>query len=357
MLLVFANEFMPIFKHIERFFPPEWYPQQAVMLTWPHVDSDWASMLPIVEPVFIEIAAQIAAREHLIVGCFNEAHLEHVRQALSFINASRLHFYLVPSDDTWARDHGPISVFKGENKILLDFVFNGWGNKFNADRDNQISQTLHEQGAFGNVDFSSIPFVLEGGSIEVDGEGTLLTTARCLLAKTRNTGLNQTEIETKLRDFLGVSRFLWLEHGFLAGDDTDSHIDTLARFTDANTICYVDCDDPEDEHYQELQKMYEALKQFKNYQGNPYRLIPLPWPSPKYNAVGQRLPATYANFLIINEAVLVPTYRDIKDKEALKQVQFCFPDREIIGIDCLPLIEQGGSLHCVTMQFPRGISI
>lgn len=338
------------FQNTHYFLPPEWYPQQAVMLTWPHSDSDWASKLDFVEPVFIEIARHIAVREALIIACFDQTHLQHVQRSLSFIDSSRVHFYVVPSDDTWARDHGPISVFDGKHKILLDFIFNGWGNKFSAHRDNQVSQMLHQQGAFGEVDFSSIDFVLEGGSIESDGQGTLLTTKRCLLAETRNPGLNQIEIEAKLASLFGISRFLWLENGFLAGDDTDSHIDTLARFTDSNTICYASCDDRQDEHYQTLQKMYEELKNFKDYQGNPYRLVPLPWPSAKYNAAGQRLPATYANFLIINGAVLVPIYRDPQDKEALKQIQRCFPNREIMGIDCLPLIEQGGSLHCVTMQ-------
>ncbi len=332
------------------FLPPEWAKQQGVMLTWPHADSDWAPLLDYVEPVFVEIAHQIIKRENLIITCFDEAHLQRITSLLSSCDIANTHFYVVPSDDTWARDHGPITIFNGENKVLLDFTFNGWGNKFSAKRDNQISKNLYQQGAFSEAELCSIDFVLEGGSIEVDGQGTLLTTERCLLAKTRNPLLNKSEIENKLRDFLGVQRFLWLKHGFLAGDDTDSHIDTLARFTDADTICYVHCDDPKDEHYSELNQMAAELKEFSNYLGNPYRLIKLPWPAPKYNVNGQRLPASYANFLIINGAVLMPTYRDPKDKESLQQLQVCFPNHEIVGIDCLPLIEQGGSLHCVTMQ-------
>jgi len=334
------------------FLPPEWYPQQGIMLTWPHSNSDWASTLNIVEPVFVELARQIALRETLVISCFDQNHLKHVREVLSCIDASSIHFYVVSSNDTWARDHGPITLLKDESKVVLDFIFNGWGNKFIADEDNQITQKLYQQGAFGPAEFCPIDFVLEGGSIEVDGEGTLLTTKRCLLAETRNPYLSQFEIEKKLQDFLGVKRFLWLEHGFLAGDDTDSHIDTLARFTDANTICYIKCDDPTDDHYVELKKMEEELKNFKNYQGNPYRLIALPWPSPKYNKSLQRLPATYANFLIINSAVLVPVYNDARDQEALAQIKLCFPSRKIVGINCLPLIAQGGSLHCVTMQLP-----
>ena len=334
------------------FLPPEWYPQQGIMLTWPHAKSDFGATLSVVESVFIELARQIILQESLIISCFDQNHVEHVSEALSFLDLSSIHFYIVPSNDTWARDHGPITVLKNGNKVVLDFIFNGWGNKFVADKDNEITQKLYHQGAFSHAELYSIDFILEGGSIEVDGEGTLLTTKRCLLAKTRNPQLTQADIEKKLGELLGIHRFLWLENGFLRGDDTDSHIDTLARFTDANTICYVKCDDPKDEHYAELKKMEEELENFKNFQGNPYRLIPLPWPSPKHNKINQRLPATYANFLIINSAVLVPIYNDLQDKEALKQIKYCFPDREIIGINCLPLIEQGGSLHCVTMQLP-----
>jgi agmatine deiminase len=334
------------------FLPPEWYPQSAILLTWPHRDSDWAPLLERVEPVFVKIACQIAAHQHVIIACFDEAHRQHVASILASCLMSHIHLYVVPSDDAWARDHGPITVFSGKKKILLDFIFNGWGNKFSAARDNQVTKNLYQQGAFDSDQFSIIDFVLEGGSIEVDGKGALLTTKRCLLSSTRNPTLSQGEIEAKLAKLFGIERFLWLEHGFLAGDDTDSHIDTLARFTDPETICYVDCDDPQDEHYVELNLMLKELKNFKNYQGKPYRLVPLPWPSAKYNAKKERLPATYANFLIANQVVLAPIYQDVMDEKALAQLQDCFPSRKVIGIDCLPLIEQGGSLHCVTMQMP-----
>lgn len=322
------------------------------MLTWPHAKSDWAPILNAVEEVFVQIAHRIAERQPLLIVCFDKAHKDRIHAILSPFLPQKIDFYIVRSDDTWVRDYGPLTILKDEKKELLDFVFNGWGNKFPAPNDNRVTRELDEQGAFGYVPLCSIDYVLEGGSIEVDGEGTLLTTARCLLAKTRNPHLSRAEIEKKLMTLLGVQRFLWLEHGFLAGDDTDSHIDTLARFTDPNTICYVRCDDEQDEHYAELHLMEAELKNFNNSQGVPYKLVPLPWPSPKYNAQGQRLPATYANFLIINHAVLVPTYQDEKDKVALQRIQSCFLDREVIGIDCTALIQQGGSLHCVTMQLP-----
>ena len=189
----------------------------------------------------------------------------------------------------------------------------------------------------------------------MDGSGTLLTTARCLLAPTRNPKLTQDGLEARLKELLGLDRILWLQHGHLTGDDTDSHIDTLARFCDARTIAYVACADPDDEHHAELKAMEEELRALRAADGRPYRLVPLPWPRARYDDDGRRLPATYANFLIINGAVLVPTYDDPADGPALARLRECFPGREIIGVDCLPLIYQYGSLHCVTMQLPEGV--
>ena len=335
------------------FLPPEWYPQQAVLLTWPHIHSDWRLVLQEVEPVFIEIASRIAELEPLILVCYDEPHRRHIQSILPSQVIKNIHFYTVPSDDTWARDHGPLSVIADQKLRVLDFTFNGWGHKFSAARDNEITKQLQQQGAFGACEIMPIELVLEGGSIEVDGQGTLLTTTHCLLADNRNPHLNRFEIEKQLSGVFDVHRFLWLNHGFLKGDDTDSHIDTLARFTDPHTICYVRCDDPQDEHYGELRLMEEELQQFQDYQGNPYRLIPLPWPSAKYHVDGWRLPATYANFLVINGAILMPTYRDPMDEKASIQLKKCFPTREIIGIDCIPIIQQGGSLHCLTMQIPQ----
>lgn len=336
------------------FLPPEWHPQEAVLLTWPHEESDWATVLPQVEPVFIEIASQILARQRLMIACCDASQQRRVQTLLSTY-PGQLDCYVVPSNDTWARDHGPITVLAGKNRWLLDFTFNGWGNKFVADKDNQITTQLVLQGAFEAMSHLPLGFVLEGGSIEVNGQGTLLTTSRCLLANTRNPTLSRAEIEKKLSVWFGVNHFLWLEHGFLAGDDTDSHIDTLARFIDAHTICYVHCDDKTDEHYIELQKMANELKEFRDDKGYPYRLVPLPFPSAKYDEQHRRLPATYANFLFINDAVLVPMYDDPQDSVALAQLKSCFPDREVVGIPCLPLIAQGGSLHCLTMQIPRAV--
>jgi agmatine deiminase len=339
------------------YLPPEWAPQSGVQLTWPHAGSDWAPILHEVEPVFVNIARAVGRFEKLVVACHDEAVRQHVDSLLKAagVATSQYRLYVAPANDTWARDHGPITVLCQNEPLLLDYGFNGWGGKYPADLDNQITRRLHALGAFGDTPIEYVDLILEGGSIEVDGSGTLLTTERCLLATTRNPKLTRAQIEKQLAGQLGLTRFLWLKNGYLAGDDTDSHIDTLARLCDRDTIAYVACDDPADEHYAELKAMEDELKAFRTPSDQPYRLVALPWPKAKLDEDGQRLPATYANFLIINGAVLVPTYQDSADAEALRRLQTCFPDRQIIGIDCLPLIWQHGSLHCVTMQLPAGV--
>jgi len=341
------------------YLPPEWAPQSGVMLTWPHAQSDWAPILHQVEPVFSAIAAAIARFEIVLIACHDEAVRAQVAAWLrsAGLPEARLRLFVAPANDTWARDHGPITVLCQGEASLLDFGFNGWGGKYAHDLDNLITRRLHAQNAFGDAPLEIVDLILEGGSIEVDGQGTLLTTTRCLLSATRNPGRTRAQIEMELAERLGITRFLWLEHGYLAGDDTDSHIDTLARLCDAHTIAYVACDDPADEHYAELRAMEKELQAFRTATGQPYRLVALPWPRPRFDDEGARMPATYANFLIINGAVLVPTYDDPADPVVLERLRSCFPERQVIGIDCLPLIYQHGSLHCVTMQIPASVSL
>jgi agmatine deiminase len=336
--------------------PAEWERQDGVLLTWPHAQSDWASTLAQVEPVFVAIAREVAARERLLVCARDPAHCRHIKALLGAagVPAARLRIEIVPSNDTWARDHGPITVIEADGPRLLDFVFNGWGGKFEAALDDRIPEQLCARGAFGDRERERVDFVLEGGGIESDGAGTLLTTVPCQFHPGRNRGWSRPRIEAELRVRLGVQRVLWLEHGHLEGDDTDSHIDTLARLCDPRTIAYVHCDDPRDAHFAELAAMEAELQAWRDVRGEPYTLVPLPWPEAKRATDGRRLPASYANFLVINGAVLVPTYRDAADLTALARIAGCFPGREVVGIDCLPLIEQGGSLHCLTMQFPAG---
>jgi agmatine deiminase len=267
-----------------------------------------------------------------------------------------VHLVVCDSNDTWARDHGAITVLNGQEALLLDFVFNGWGLKFPADKDNLISGKLQRAGVL-RAPIQAGGLVLEGGGIESNGAGTLLTTAECLLSPNRNPHLSQADIEAQLKQLFGMQQVIWLHHGYLAGDDTDSHIDTLARFCSEDTIAYVRCDDPTDEHYGALSAMEAELQAARLPDGRPFRLVALPWPDACYDADGQRLPATYANFLIINGAVLVPTYEVPQDAAALEVLKGLFPDHEVIGINCRALIEQHGSLHCVTMQFPEAVGI
>lgn len=340
---------------------PEWAPQCGVMLSWPAAHTDWVDILDEAEASYVEIACAIALRETCVIVCHDAAHREHILGRLRprAVNERNLRFVHAPYNDTWIRDYGPVTVGTGTvgnaGKLLLrDFSFNGWGRKFEARLDDAVTRVLAAQGLF-RPDIDSVPLFLEGGGIETDGRGTLLTTSACLLSPMRNPQLDRAATERELRRTLGVERVLWLEHGHLAGDDTDSHIDTLARFCDERTLCYVACDDRDDEHYDDLAAMADELAALRDADGAPYTLVPLPWPAGKYAPDGHRLPASYVNFLIINGAVLVPTYRDNADPEVLATLARCFPAHDVIGIDCLPLIQQHGSLHCVTMQLPAGV--
>ena len=319
--------------------PAEWEPQSAVQLTWPHEATDWAPILPEITAVYEEMAREIKKREPLIIVDD------------------------IPHNDTWARDHGFITVEETSDLrpqtsdlILLDFCFNGWGEKFEAGLDNQINKHLFDKGIVKGQYESHLDFVLEGGSIESDGKGTVFTTTCCLMAPHRNQPLTQQEIEARLKEYLGAERIVWINHGSLIGDDTDGHIDTLVRICPDDTLLYTGGDDD----HPDLARMEEELKTLRTLDGRPYRLLKLPLPRPIYEKVqsskfkvqSERLPATYANYLVINGAVLVPTYNQPDlDAEAMRIIQQAFPDREIVGIDCCAVIKQHGSLHCCTMQY------
>jgi agmatine/peptidylarginine deiminase len=337
---------------MQTFSPPEWYPQSGIQIAWPHSNTDWCDMLEEVIRCYVSFSKEILKREKLLIVC---PEADEVTKYFSQEEQKNLIVVEMKTNDTWARDHAAISVFTDGKPTVIDFGFNAWGLKFAANFDNQITGKLYEQGIFRpEVKYHhQLNFILEGGSVESDGKGTILTTSDCLTAPNRNQPMSENEIESHLKKVFGANRVLWLSHGYLAGDDTDNHIDTLARFCDENTIAYVKCDDENDEHLDELQKMEAQLRSFVNFEGNPYQLIALPMADAVFFE-GYRLPATYANFLIINGAVLVPTYQSPKDEVAKAQLQKAFPDREIVGIDCCSLIKQHGSLHCVTMQYPKG---
>jgi agmatine deiminase len=327
--------------------PAEWEKQHMVQLTLPHADTDWADCLEEALACFVRIAAAIVPYQKVLIVARN---LEQARPLFAPLDQSKLLFAELDNNDTWARDHGGITILEAGQPVVLDFVFNGWGLKFAADKDNLLTAQLHRMGLLKG-EYRHGGMVLEGGGIESDGHGTLLTTEECLLSPNRNPHWSKAEIEAQLKACFGLERVLWLKNGFLSGDDTDSHIDTLARLCAPDTIAYVKCDDPTDEHFEALRAMETELKAFRTAEGEPYQLVPLPWPDACYADNGHRLPATYANFLIINGAVLVPVYGVPQDEAALAALQPVFPDRSIIGVDCRVLIEQHGSLHCVTMQY------
>ncbi|MEN7550968.1 agmatine deiminase family protein [Rapidithrix thailandica] len=338
---------------IKKILPAEWATQSAVMLTWPHTQTDWVELLDEVLPAFVQIAKEISQRQQLLIVCADKC---QIQKQLTGCNLSNIRLVEVPSNDTWARDHGPLTIREGEQWKLLNFEFNGWGQKFEAALDNEITKHLFDQSVFQpEVLLENIPFVLEGGSVESDGKGTIMTTTQCMLSPFRNPGFTKEQIEEKVKAYFGAERVLWLENGHLEGDDTDAHIDTLARFCDAETIAYVQCTDRQEPHYEGLKKMEEELQQFRTASGMPYRLVPLPFATAVYNEDGERLPATYANFLIINGAILAPVYGAQEDEEVIQALQVAFPKHEIIPVNCRAVIEQNGSLHCLTMQFPEGV--
>jgi len=333
--------------------PAEWEPQDGVLLAWPHAATDWAETLDEVLPVYLQLTAEIAAREQVLIVT-PEPDQVHRQLRIADIDLQRICVSEQPTNDTWCRDFGPLTVYHQNKPELLDFGFNAWGLKFAADLDNQVNRRVHAAGCFGQTPMHTEGLILEGGSLESDGCGTLLTTSQCLLNTNRNPHLDRGQLESLLCERFGLRKILWLHHGWLAGDDTDAHIDTLARLAPEQTIVHLSCDNPDDEHHAELQAMAAELAELRDADNRPFRLLPLPWPNPVYDG-DRRLPATYANFLVINDAVLVPTYADPADTEALKVIGEAFPGRDIVGIDARPLIAQGGSLHCLTMQLPVGV--
>ena len=335
-------------------FPAEWEPQSAILIAWPNADTDWADRLGDVEDTYIAMVAAITRFQPVIV-CVADADVEayaRARLASARVQMDQVRFVEVPYDDTWLRDSGPITLRDGDGFRLMDFRFTGWGGKFDASQDDQLVERLHDLGVFSNSTRQSIDFALEGGAIETDGAGTLLTTWTCL--GERHPGVSRDQLDHTLKQSLAQDRVLWLEHGHLEGDDTDAHIDTLARFAAPDAIVYQACGDPSDSHYPGLQAMAAELAALRTIDGQPYRLFPLPWPAPVLDE-GRRLAASYANFLIVNGAVLMPAYDDPADAEAAAVLQQAFPDREIVQVPCRPLIWQNGSLHCVTMQLPAGL--
>jgi agmatine/peptidylarginine deiminase len=339
-------------RPLQRRLPAEWEAQSQVMLTWPRAGGDFAPLLAAVEDNFERLIATLARFVPVQLNAPPGGGAQLARRlAAAGVVSGQLNITEVESDDVWARDHGPITVVSASGPLHLDFEFNGWGGKFEAAHDNRINRNLAQVGALP-YPLQAVPMVLEGGALESDGRGCLLTTARCVLSSTRNRAMTAARFEQAMAEHLGVERVLWLAHGDLLGDDTDGHIDTLARFCNAETIAYQACEEPGDAHFESLQAMAEELRALRNAHNAPYHLVPLPLPQAIADASGRRLPAGYANFLISNAGVLVPTYGDAADEVALARLRAAFPQHEVVGVDCRALIQQYGSLHCVTMQIP-----
>ena len=343
-----------------RVLPAEWYPQKGVMLTWAHAETDWHPYLNEIYKTLLSLAIAIAKYEKvLVVAQQKEEVLQMLNDELGPQLMQNVTVVECKTNDTWARDHAFITLLEKQNDgsvqpVYMDFQFNGWGKKFESQYDNAINQYLCDNNIIKDKWQDCNHFVLEGGSIESDGEGTIFTTSTCLLAPNRNQPLTKQEIEEQLIGFFNAKRVVWLDHGELIGDDTDGHIDTIVRIAPNDTIVYVGCEDTNDEQYNDFKALKEQLISLKTLDNKPYRLLELPMPKAIYDDENQRLPATYANFLIINNAVILPTYNQPEnDKKAAEVLQEAFPDREIISIDAQIVIEQHGSLHCLTMQIPQ----
>ncbi|KZC43221.1 agmatine deiminase [Rhodanobacter sp. FW510-R12] len=336
--------------------PAEWEPQAAVLIAWPHAGTDWAERLAAVETTYVALAAAVTRFQPLIVVVADAALRAHVQLQLrnAGVDLSKVRFVELPYDDTWLRDSGPITLADAAGGFqLTDFRFTGWGGKFGAAQDDALVAGLVQVGVFGHATHRRIDWALEGGGIESDGAGTVLTTWKCL--HQRHPEQSREAMDAILRDGLHAKRVLWLGHGYLEGDDTDAHIDTLARFAPGERIVYQACDDAADHHHDELRRMGEELAALRTVDGRPYQLYPLPWAQPILDQ-GRRLAASYANYLIVNGAVLVPAYGDAADAEAAHIIGSAHPGREVVQVPCRPLIWQNGSLHCITMQLPAGIA-
>ncbi len=322
----------PVFR-----LPAEWEPQAGVLLAWPHAQTDWADRLRDVERTFAALASAIARHEPVLV-CVADADVRARAQRLledAGIDSSKCRFIEIEYDDTWLRDSGPITLCGPDEFRLLDFRFTGWGGKFQASRDDRLIEGLAAREIFHKADHSRVDWALEGGAIESDGAGTILTTWRCL--HQRHPEQSREQMSRLLCDKLGAQRVLWLERGYLQGDDTDAHIDTLARFAPDDTIVFQACDDASDPHYDELAAMRDELIALRTRHGKPYRLHALPWAKPIFDD-GRRLAASYANYLIVNCAVLVPAYGDPADAQAARIIASAHPGRSVIAVPCRSLI-------------------
>lgn len=333
-------------------FPAEWEKHEATWLTWPYLDDSFPGKMERIYPSYISFIKEISKGEIVRINVPDENEMEKIIDLLLLadVDPSQVEMFLNPTNDVWCRDHGPafiVSSYADAKKAIVNWEFNAWGNKYPADLDNQIPLKI---ATHFNLPVFSPGIVMEGGSVEFNGKGTLITTTACLLNKNRNPQLSQKEIEQYLCNFYGVSQVLWLEDG-IAGDDTDGHVDDITRFVNEDTVVTVVEDNEGDENYKPLQENREKLKNFRLPDGKALKIVELPMPAPQYWEE-RRLPASYANFYICNASVIVPQFRCIQDEIALEILSSVFPDRNIVGIDSTDIVWGLGSFHCLSQQEP-----
>ncbi|HEB7545256.1 TPA: agmatine deiminase family protein [Campylobacter coli] len=319
---------------------PEWSEQEYLMLSLPHEKSDWKPYLGEIIQAYKEFVKATSEFQKVLLIAPNKSDFA------PFENMTNVEFFICDTNDTWIRDFGAIDILEDNHLKALDFTFNAWGNKFQSELDNEVNSKLFKEKF--NEKLTKIDFILEGGSIDFNGEGVMLTSSNCLLNENRNSHLDKSQIEAKLKEIFGLKQIIWLENGFIKGDDTDHHIDTLARFIDKNTIAYSICEDEEDEHYIPLQKMKKELE------ATGFDLVELPLPKPLYYE-GRRLGATYANFVFVNDALIMPFYKDENDEIIKQRLAKALPKRKIIGVDARVFLRQNGSLHCSCQNRFKGL--
>jgi agmatine deiminase len=334
--------------------PAEWAPHRGTWLSWPHRESSWPGKLHTVFPVYAEMVRHLASSEEVHINVSGETMEDEARQILlgADTDLQQVFFHHHPTDDAWCRDHGPIFLQRdganGREELILDWGFNAWGGKYPPfDQDDVIPTRIAAE--FG-IPVESPGIILEGGSIDVNGKGTLITTESCLLNPNRNPQLSRTAIEGYLRDWLGVHHILWLGDG-IEGDDTDGHVDDLTRFTDARTLVTVVEADPRDENFDPLRENVRRLEKMTDQDGRPFKIVTLPMPHPVWYEE-TRLPASYANFYIANSVVLMPAFDPEHDVVARATLQSLFPTRKVVAIDCTDLVWGLGAFHCLTQQWP-----
>lgn len=332
-------------------FPAEWEYPSAIFMAAPDCFTDWDYCLEEAQDQFRRlVAAFTGAGEKVVLLCKDPAEAAMLYPASG---EDEIAYIAIPYNDTWTRDYMMITTESDAGLVLNDFGFNAWGLKFAADRDNLVNRRLASAGVFKGRCRNLCSFILEGGSVETDGKGVLLTTSECLLSPNRNPSFSKEEIGKYLEDALSIKKILWLDHGFLAGDDTDSHIDTLARLCPDSRIVYTSCTDTSDMHFGSLSKMERQLRELTGSEGQTFECIPLPLPDAIFDEDGERLPATYANYLVTNRNLFLPVYSQPEnDSEAVRTMRRVFPGKNIITVECSTLLRQHGSLHCSTMQIP-----